>query len=48
MNIGTIGSGNIGAALTRHLTNRGHAVLIATREDRKAWLHSHRKPTRNR
>ena len=30
MNIGTIGSGNIGAALTRHLTNRGHTVLIAS------------------
>lgn len=29
MNIGIIGAGNIGAALARHLTPLGHAVLIA-------------------
>ena len=29
MNIGIIGSGNIGAALTRHFTRVGHTVLIA-------------------
>ncbi len=29
MNIGIIGAGNIGAALARHFTRLGHAVLIA-------------------
>lgn len=29
MNIGIIGSGNIGSALARYLTNLGHQVIIA-------------------
>ena len=29
MNVGIIGSGNIGSALARYLTNLGHQVMIA-------------------